>query len=179
MPRILITGNSGSGKSTLARALSARFDCPHVDLDTVAWEEGGAGEDGDAPPTRRALADSAARIDGLLDGHDDWIVEGCYADLLELVRPRATEFVFLDPGVEACRANCRRRPFEPHKYASPQEQDRNLPMLLEWVGRYAERTDAFSAAAHRRLFDGFDGPKHRFTSEVGAEERARIGGGAG
>lgn len=123
MPRILITGNSGSGKSTLARDLATRFACVNVDLDTVAWEEGVS------PPARRALAASAARIDALLDGHDDWVVEECYADLLDLALPRATALVFLDPGIEACQENCRRRPFEPHKYSSPKEQDANLPML--------------------------------------------------
>lgn len=163
MNRIVLFGNSGSGKSTLARTLAERLDCVHLDLDTVAWGEPRE-VDGAAVPTRRTLDDSGSAIDAALDGVDTWVVEGCYADLLELVLPRATEIVFLDLGVAACQENCRRRPFEPHKYATEAEQDANLPMLLAWVAQYLGRDDEFSAAAHQRLFDGFGGRKRRLTS---------------
>jgi len=167
MKRFVLFGNSGSGKSTLARALAERLGRPHLDLDTVAWGEPTT-VDGANVPTRRALEDSAAAIDAVLDGHDAWVVEGCYADLLELVLPRATEVVFLDPGIAACQENCRRRPFEPHKYATPAEQDANLPMLLAWVAQYEEHDDEFSAVAHRRLFDGFGRRKWRLASNAEA-----------
>lgn len=65
----------------------------------------------------------------------------------------------MNPGAAACAANNRRRPWEPHKYASAAEQDRNLPMLLEWVQSYYTRQDVRSYAYHRRLFDAFAGNK--------------------
>ena len=63
------------------------------------------------------------------------MIEGCYGDLIAAVLPRTTRLVFLNPGVDACIANCRARPWEPHKYASKEAQDANLAMLIGWVGK--------------------------------------------
>lgn len=92
------------------------------------------------------------------------MIEGCYADLLEMVLPDATEIVFLNPGVETCIENARSRPWEPHKYSSPQAQDANLQMLIGWIKGYERRTDEFSYAAHRRLFTDFVGTKREYRS---------------
>jgi adenylate kinase family enzyme len=150
--RIVIIGNSGSGKSTLAKALADRYGLAHLDLDTIAWAPS-------APPTRRCLAESAAAIADFQAQHPGWIMEGCYADLAELALVHATQLVFLNPGVEVCVANCRARPWEPHKYSSPAAQDRNLAMLIAWVRGYATRDDELSLRRHRTLFDGFSGDK--------------------
>jgi len=97
------------------------------------------------------------------------VVEGCYADLIELVLDRATELIFLNPGAETCATNCSTRPWEPHKYATPEEQDANLEMLVQWVRDYETRTDEFSLRAHRALFDAFAGTKieHRSNDRRG------------
>jgi len=160
--RIVIFGNSGAGKSTLARVRADALKCPHVDLDTLAWEEGVV------PPTRRSLSESERALRPLLEAEENpsWVVEGCYADLLELVLPASTELIFLNPGVEACIRNARGRPFEPHKYPSKEAQDANLEMLVGWIARYPERDDEFSLSAHRRLFDGYAGPKSELTSNT-------------
>ncbi len=166
MPRIIVLGNSGSGKSTLARALAATGQVPHLDLDTLAWEP-------TSPPTRRPLSASIAAITGFMDAHDTWVVEGCYADLLAAAADRCTRLVFLNPGVEACSANCRARPWEPHKYPSPEAQDQNLGMLLAWVRDYETRGDECSLQAHRRLFDRFAGEKLEATSRPELDELVR------
>jgi len=158
MHRVLIFGNSGSGKSTLAASKAKQLACPHLDLDTVAWEAG------HATPTRRTMAQSATLIEPFLEKNERWVIEGCYADLLELVVPHCTEIVFLNPGVEVCSANCRSRPWEAHKYPSPEEQDANLEMLLAWVEQYPARSDEFSLQAHRRLFDQYTGTKREYSS---------------
>lgn len=150
--RIVVIGNSGSGKSTLASALARREGLVHVDLDTVAWRD-------TMPPSRLPLEDSLRRLDPLLDPSRGWVAEGCYADIAERLLPRCTRLVFLNPGIEACIANCQARPWEPHKYSSPAAQNRNLTMLLEWVRDYATRDDECSLLAHRRLFDSFAGAK--------------------
>lgn len=157
MHRIVIIGNSGSGKSTHAKALAARHGLAHLDLDTIAWAPS-------APPARRALADSAAAIAAFHAQHPGWVMKGCYADLAALALAHATRLVFLNPGVEACVANCRARPWEPHKYSSPAAQDRNLAMLVAWVRGYATRDDEFSLRRHRELFDGFSGDKEEHAS---------------
>lgn len=152
MRRVLVVGNSGSGKTTLASRLARDEGLAHLDLDTLAWQP-------TEPPVRRDLADSAREIRRFTVCHDGWVVEGCYADLALLLAADATELVFLNPGVEACVRQCRARPWEPHKYESREAQDRNLAMLLDWVRSYPERDDACSLAAHRALYEEFEGPK--------------------
>jgi hypothetical protein len=75
------------------------------------------------------------------------------------VLAQCTLLVFLNPGVDACIANAKARPFEPHKYESPEAQDANLAMLVEWIRDYEKRDDVLSLAAHRRLFDAHRGEK--------------------
>lgn len=154
--RTAILGNSGSGKSTLARALAAEHARAVLDLDTIAWESA-------APPTRRPLEQAAADVRAFCAAHDAWIVEGCYADLIEVCLEAGPELVFLDPGLERCRANCRARPFEPHKYATREEQDANLPSLLAWVAEYYTRDGDLSHARHLELYERYRGPKRRVT----------------
>ena len=155
MPRILIFGNSGSGKTTLARALAERDGLAHLDLDALAWSE---------PGVRRPFPESAAEIEAWIAAHPDWVVEGCYADLLEVAAPHATEARFLNPGTAACVAHCRARPWEPEKYPTPEAQDAMLPFLLEWVRAYETRTDEYSLARHRALFDAFPGHRREHTT---------------
>jgi len=161
MKRILIFGNSGSGKSTLAKAYCAKYALAHLDLDSLAWEPAN-------PPKRRSLSESEREIREFLDSNNEWVIEGCYSDLLALVANAANEAVFLNPGVEQCILNCRSRPWESHKYASQQEQDENLQMLIEWVKQYPERSDEFSLKSHRKLYEGFQGKKveHRSNVEI-------------
>jgi adenylate kinase family enzyme len=157
MNRYILLGNSGSGKSSLAARLARTCSLPHLDLDTLAWE-----------PTkllqRRTFAESAREISAFIDTTDRWVIEGCYADLIEIALARCTRLVFLNPGVEACVANARLRPWEPHKYASKAAQDANLEMLIEWIREYPTRSDVFSLAAHRATFDAFAKEKIELTS---------------
>ena len=155
MARIVIIGNSGSGKSTLAARLAAENALRHLDLDTLAW---------DAPGLRRPLPESLALIHRFLESNSAWVIEGCYSSLLEAVLPFASDLRFLNPGVETCVQNCRSRPWEPHKYASKEEQDRYLDFLLAWVREYETRTDEFSLVAHRQLFESFEGLKREYTA---------------
>jgi len=157
MARYVVVGNSGSGKSTLAARLASTEGLAHLDLDTLGWEPV-------TPPRRRPIADSAGELHAFQNRNPRWVIEGCYADLLALVLPSCSRLVFLDPGVDACIANARARPWEPHKYATKQAQDANLDMLIGWIRDYATRSDECSLAAHRALFDGFTGDKVQLSS---------------
>ena len=148
--RIVVIGNSGSGKTTLSRRLGEAHGLAHLDLDPLAWLQV-------VPPKRRPVAESAAEILRFVDAHERWVIEGCYADLARFVLPHCSLLVFANPGVEACVANARARPWEPHKYASPEAQDANLDMLLGWIRSYETRMDGMSLRAHRALFEGFAG----------------------
>ncbi|MBT0586523.1 AAA family ATPase [Alteromonas oceanisediminis] len=160
MPRkIVLLGNSGSGKSTLAKRLVGEAHLAHLDLDTVAWLP-------TEPPQRQSLSVSIERIDQFMQHNTRWIIEGCYTDLLSHAAKSANELIYLDVPTEQCVANALARPWESHKYSSAEEQNRNLPMLLEWIRQYPHRTDTFSQAAHNGLFECFTGKKTRVSRQA-------------
>lgn len=150
--KLVVFGNSGSGKSTLSRALAERHALAHLDLDSIVWE-----------PGRIAVARSPeavrADLDAFVEAHAHWVIEGCYGELVSIAATQADELVFLNPGIDACLAHNRRRTWEPHKYASPAEQDSMFGALQAWVATYATREDAWSLQAHRALFDAHAGRK--------------------
>jgi len=155
--RILVFGNSGSGKSTYALGLARRHGIAHLDLDTIAWEPG-------LVAVRRAPDAVRASLAGFIAANATWVIEGCYGDIIEAAAPHATGLVFLNPGRDACLANNLRRPWEPHKYASPGEQNRHLDFLQQWVAAYYTRDDDCSYRAHRRIFDAHPGEKTEHTA---------------
>ncbi len=159
--RILIFGNSGSGKSTYARALASAHALTHLELDAIVWEPGQIAVQRDASAI-------TADLERFLAGHDQWVIEGCYGELTEQAAGAATELIFLNPGLDACLANNRRRPWEPAKYASQQEQDAMLDQLQAWVADYYVRGGEWSYQAHRRIFDAHRGLKREVTDPAAA-----------
>lgn len=155
MRRIIVFGNSGSGKSTLAKELCDE-GLAHLDLDALAWLPSN-------PPERRPIEQAYEQIHPFISENNEWVVEGCYADLLELVKPFANEAIFMNLSTELCQENARNRPWEPHKYESKEAQDENLAMLLDWIEGYTERDDSLSYGAHSYLFHGFQGKKTEIT----------------
>jgi hypothetical protein len=139
--------------------LSENGNAAVLDLDTVAWEPGKVAV---ARPPELASADVRA----FCNANASWVVEGCYAALVKVALEFAPRLVFLNPGEARCIANCRARPWEPHKYASKREQDERLSFLLSWVSEYYRRDGDLSLAGHRRCFDEYAGPKE----ECGAGE---------
>ncbi|MFT5164479.1 MAG: adenylate kinase family enzyme [Alteromonadaceae bacterium] len=157
MVKILIFGNSGAGKSTLAKKLAVSKNLAHLDLDTLAWQPIPAGST--APPGRLPLKQSRQQIDIFTNANPHWIIEGCYTDLLEMLSDEADEIIFMDLDVNLCIANAANRPWEPHKYPSKTAQDKNLPMLTQWIQQYTERDDGFSHQAHQGFYEAFKGNK--------------------
>ncbi|MCA1799404.1 MAG: shikimate kinase [Xanthomonadaceae bacterium] len=156
MRKVIVFGNSGSGKSTLAAELRDE-GLAHLDLDVLAWLP-------TTPPERRSIEQAYVDIQQFMTGNAEWVIEGCYADLLELVKPFATEAIFMNLPVHLCQENARNRPWEPHKYETKAAQDDNLEMLLDWIAGYADRDDALSLSAHRAIYDSFRGEKKVITN---------------
>lgn len=152
--RIVLLGNAGAGKSTMARQLMQDEEVPLLSLDEIAWAAGSV---------RQPLAESLRELERFLGDNDRWLIEGCYGDLVEPALPHCTELRFLNPGVEACVEHCRRRPWEPKKFASPEDQQAMLDGLIQWVREYESRDDEYGYRRHRRLFDGFAGRKREYT----------------
>lgn len=124
----------------------------HLDLDTLAWELNN--------PTQRASINwSAKKINEFVTLHQNWVIEGCYIDLLELVSLKATEIIFMNLSIEKCIENARSRPWEQHKYKSKVDQDKNLNMLVEWIKDYKNRNDVFSYKSHVKFYESFNGKK--------------------
>ena len=156
--RIVILGNSGSGKSTLGHWLAARSQAALLDLDTVAWEAGQVAVARNADATQ-------ADVRAFCSQHSDWVIEGCYASLVGATFAFAPRLIFMNPGVEQCLANCRARPWEPHKYASREAQDEHLAFLSSWVAQYYIRGGDMSLQEHLRCFADYAGPKHALTAQ--------------
>ncbi len=153
--RVVILGNAGSGKTTLARRLIGDRDVALLPLDDIAWNPG---------PERKPPAESVAAVSQFIDAHEEWIIEGCYGDLVQAALPRCTELLFLNPGVEACIAQCQARPWEPGKFDAPAAQQAMLDVLLPWVREYTARSDEFGLDRHRAIFDAFEGTKREYTA---------------
>jgi hypothetical protein len=137
--------------------MAADENLVHLDLDTIAWEVGD-------PPQRTSLEKAGAEMEAFLGAATGWAIEGCYADLIELVLPESTEIIFLDLPVQDCIANAKARPWEPHKYESPEAQNANLSMLIDWISQYPYRDGEFSRGAHAALFRDYPGKKTIVTS---------------
>jgi adenylate kinase family enzyme len=152
LSKVVIFGNSGSGKSTLATKLALKNHLAHLDLDTVAWKAS-------ATPERQTISESNKSINDFLIAHNNWVIEGCYADLLGIVTLKADEVIFLNLPVSACVENAKNRSWEPHKYKSKKAQDENLDMLIDWISKYNSRSDTFSKVAHEKLFEEYQGKK--------------------
>ncbi|MBX3356385.1 MAG: AAA family ATPase [Phycisphaeraceae bacterium] len=152
--RVIILGNAGAGKSTLAQRLAATAAAARLSLDEVAFHGG---------TQRRAVRESVDAAKRWIALHDRWVIEGCYADLIEPLLDFCDELIFLNPGVAACVAHCRARPWEPEKFRSRQEQNAQLDFLIDWVRSYEERTDEYGLARHRALYDSYPGRKREIT----------------
>ncbi len=84
--RIAVIGTTGSGKKTLARAMAARLDIPHVELDALHW-----GPNWTAPPH----SDLRACVTAALDS-ECWVVDGNYSKVRDIIWVRAETAVWLD-----------------------------------------------------------------------------------
>ena len=123
-----------------------------ADLDSIAWLPTNT-------PKRAPLSQSAEQINRFTLAHNEWVIEGCYADLVEIAMVRATEMIFLNLSVDDCIANARNRPWEPHKYPTKEAQGKNLEMLIDWIRAYPERDDTCSLQSHLDLYERFNGIK--------------------
>ncbi len=148
--KLILLGNAGSGKSTLSKRIISRELAVRLSLDEVAFHNGAE---------RRPLKESIADVEEFIQSHNSWIIEGCYADIIEGVLHKCDELIFLNPGIETCIAHCRSRPWEPEKFKSRQEQDKNLNTLIEWVQSYEHRTDEYGLSRHKNLYESFNGNK--------------------
>jgi adenylate kinase family enzyme len=86
-PRVLVVGTSGSGKTALAARLARRLGGTHVELDEFKhgpnW-------------TERSVEEMRTRTAAAIHGVDIWVVDGNYAEVRDVIWPRATTLIWLD-----------------------------------------------------------------------------------
>src|SRR2546421_11800589 len=105
--KLVLLGNAGAGKSTMARRLIGGRQTPRLSLDEIAWDPG---------PQRTPLHESLELLNDFLKTNDQWVIEGCYRDLVEAALVQCTELRFLNPGIEACVAYSHPRPSAPSTF---------------------------------------------------------------
>ncbi len=153
--RVILLGNAGAGKTTIARRLIQKKNVQRLSLDEIAWNKG---------VERKPLDVSIRELEEFLSINEQWIIEGCYSDLIEVALPHCTELRFLNPGVKVCVEHCKRRPWEPEKFSSQAEQQAMLMTLIDWVQEYETRDDEYGLKRHRKIFEMFNGRKKEYTS---------------
>jgi adenylate kinase family enzyme len=139
----------------MARRIIGDISIPRLSLDQIAWDEG---------PKRKPLEVSLRLLSDFIQSNEQWVIEGCYSDLIEAALPHCTELRFLNPGTEVCVAHCHRRPWEPEKFSAPEAQAAMLALLVQWVREYETRDDEYGLKRHRQIFERFQGPKREYTS---------------
>ena len=80
-------GCSGSGKSTLARTLHLRTGLPWLELDSIHHQP-------DWKPLDTDLF--RGQVTEFMDRHADWVIDGNYSKVADLVQARCTDIVWLD-----------------------------------------------------------------------------------
>ncbi|MDF1596757.1 MAG: adenylate kinase [Acidimicrobiia bacterium] len=86
MQRVAVVGTSGSGKTTVSGRLAAMLGVPHVELDSLHWEPGWTEAH---PEVLRRRVESALSA-------DQWVVDGNYSAVRDLIWPKADTLVWLD-----------------------------------------------------------------------------------
>jgi adenylate kinase family enzyme len=86
MRRINVVGTSSSGKSTFARRLAERLNTRYIELDALHWEPNWIEAPDDVMRERVEAATQS----------DDWVVDGNYAAVRDIVWGRADAIVWLD-----------------------------------------------------------------------------------
>ncbi|MBN3791856.1 toxin [Burkholderia sp. Ac-20353] len=86
--RVVVVGTSGSGKSTFANALATSAGCPYIELDRLYW-----GPNWAAVPHEQFENAVLAATTG-----DQWVADGNYSALRDVLWSRATHVVWLNFG---------------------------------------------------------------------------------
>lgn len=97
--RIAVVGSTGSGKTTLAWTLAQQLERPHVELDALHW-----GPNWQAAP----LELFRQRVVVALD-RPQWVADGNYSQVRDLVWTRADTVVWLDYPVRVILGRLLRR----------------------------------------------------------------------
>ena len=154
MNRVAILGNAGSGKTYLAAQLGSRRSLPVVDLDDLFWK----------PPDQYTIKRPADELIALVEAkklEPNWIVEGVYGELIQLLLEHTDLLIWVDTPWEVSRCRLEQR----HSRGGGASDDPAFVKLMAYAAAYWNRDDGRSHAGHLRIFEAFAREKRHFTSE--------------
>jgi len=85
--RVVIIGCSGSGKSRLAGKVHTQVGLPHLELDSVFHQPNW---------TPLPIQDFAKAVDGFMDAHPSWVIDGNYPAVRKRIWDRASTVLWID-----------------------------------------------------------------------------------
>jgi len=86
MPRIHVIGTGGVGKTEMAARLAAALQVPHVELDSIFWQE-------DWQPSETEVFQ---QVVGEALAGDEWVTDGNYSKVRQIIWRRVQVVVWLD-----------------------------------------------------------------------------------
>ena len=135
MTKIFIVGGPGSGKTTYAKKLAAEFGIPHFDLDSINWKNQIKCCDCERPKSERL-----ALRDKILDGNDNWVIEGVYTgDWIIPFIEQADKIIILKTPTWIRQYRIIRRSFRRLFRLEPRTHKESLISVLKllyWSGQY-------------------------------------------
>lgn len=152
MPRIHVIGTGGVGKTVLASRLASALQVPHIELDSIFWQE-------NWQPTETEVFQQAVRE--ALAGRD-WVADGNYSKVRQIIWRRAEVVVWLDfPFVTAfsrlLRRSVRRAFSRELLWGTNRESFVKLffsreSLLLYVIGDFRKRRTLYEQLSHRPEF---------------------------
>ena len=86
--RIAVVGVTGSGKTTLAQDLSKILSIPHIELDSIFWQENWV-----PLPVEEFRKIISQKVEG-----NTWIIDGNYGKVRDIIWQKADTIIWLDYG---------------------------------------------------------------------------------
>ena len=154
MARVVVIGTSCVGKTTFAQALARGLNFPHVELDSLHWQQNWIPR---PPEEFRALTAEAL-------AKDCWITDGNYGAVRDLVWSRATTVIWLNysfPVVlwRALTRTFRRVLTQEELYSGNRESLRMAFFSRESILWWVITTFHRRRRQYRRLFDTATTPR--------------------
>ena len=162
LSRVVVVGTSAAGKTTFARELASVRGCPHVELDALYWGAGWIQATDEVFRERTRVATAG----------DDWVVDGNYVQVTDLVWPRATAVVWINldfPTVfsRAVKRTFRRIYTREELWAGNRESLRVLDR--DWIPWWVIRTFWRRRRAYANLLHQSDEKPHYCVVELCTE----------
>lgn len=157
--RILVLGNSGSGKTFLSGVLLNFLDLKTICLDDLCWEPGGYYK-------RRSEEDVESDLKGI-SLSSNWVIEGVYGDIAEILFPRLTHLYWLDLDPIFCADSVSKRGFENIPWMNTEAK---IQGYLNHIRSYHKNSGPMSREFHESIFNSYSGNKMTFKSREDVNE---------